>query len=238
MTNLCTRLILPLNDLVNLFYPQHCMLCGYPLVKNEQFICLFCHCNIPKTNFHINKKNPAYDLFAGFKQINEVTAYLFFEKEGTTQQLIHALKYHGNNRLAAYLGRTAAYELKAEGMYASIDTLLPVPLHPKKEKQRGYNQSEWIAKGFASVYGCAIDSKQLRRLTNTQSQTLKSVYDRHVNVENIFEVTDPESLYGKHILLIDDVLTTGATLSSCIETLLSVPEIKISIFSLSIAREY
>ena len=223
-------------NLVNLFFPNLCLLCGRPLVKNEQFICLYCHCNLAKTNYHTNKRNVAYDLFSGFTKVNEVTAYLFFEKEGLTQQLIHSLKYYGNKELAAYLGRTAALELKTEGIYASIDTILPIPLHPKKEKRRGYNQSEWIAKGFASIYGCNIDQKRLKRNTNTQSQTLKSVYDRHVNVENIFEINNPEYLYGKHILLIDDVLTTGATISSCIEALILAPDIKISIFALSIAR--
>jgi len=227
-----------LNDLVSLFYPNHCLVCGHPLVHNEQFICLFCHCNMPKTNYHLNKRNPAWDLFSGYTQVNEVTSYLFFEKEGITQKLIHTLKYHGNKELATYLGRTAAFELKATGCYASIDTILPIPLHPKKEKRRGYNQSEWIAKGFASVYGCYIDKKYLKRTADSQSQTRKSIYDRHVNVEKIFEVTMPEYFYGKHILLIDDVLTTGATISSCIDTFSAVPDIKISIFTLSIAREY
>ena len=228
----------PLNEFINLFYPVHCLLCGHPLVQGEQFICLHCHCDIPKTNYHIHRGNPARDLFAGYAQVNEVSAYLFFEKEGTTQKLIHLLKYKGNKELAAYLGRTAACELKAAGLYASIDAILPIPLHPKKEKRRGYNQSAWIAKGIASVYGCSIDTTRLKRMTDTQSQTLKSVYDRHVNVEKIFKLSDPEYFFGKHILLIDDVITTGATVSSCIDAFLTVPEIKISIFSLSIARDY
>jgi ComF family protein len=213
-------------------------LCGHPLVRTEQFFCLSCHCHIPKTNYHFNKGNPARDLFAGFSQINEVTSYLFFEKEGKIQKLIHALKYYGNKELATYVGQIAALELKAAGFYASIDTILPVPLHPKKEKRRGYNQSEWIAKGFESVYGCQPEKRRLKRVADTESQTRKTVYDRHVNVEKIFGMTEPEHYIGKHILLIDDVLTTGATLSSCIESLLSIPEITISIFTLSIAREY
>jgi len=229
-------MINPLRELVNLFYPNICLLCGHPLVQNEKFICLHCHCNIPKTNYHIYKKNPARDLFAGYSQINEVTSFLFFEKEGVTQKLIHTLKYYGNKELAAFLGRTAANELKPAGIYASIDAILPIPLHPKKEKRRGYNQSVWIAKGIASVYGCRVETKYLKRMINTQSQTNKSIYDRHVNVEKIFELTDTDFLFGKHILLIDDVLTTGATVSSCIDALISVPDIKISIFSLSIAR--
>ena len=231
MTNL-------LNDLVSLFYPELCLLCGNPLVRNEQFICLFCHSNMPKTNYHHSTGNPARDLFAGYTQINEITSYLFFEKEGATQKMIHSLKYFGNKELATYLGRIAAVELKAEGFYASIDAILPVPLHPKKEKRRGYNQSEWIAKGFAPVYGCPIEKKRLKRLTDTESQTRKTVYDRHVNVENIFGLTEPEYFYGKHILLIDDVLTTGATVISCIDAVSTIPDLKISIFTLSIAREY
>ncbi|MDR0575407.1 MAG: ComF family protein [Tannerella sp.] len=187
----------------------------------------------------MNKGNPARALFSGYAQVNEVTAFLLFEKNGITQKLIHALKYKGNKVLAEYLGRTAALELKNYGFYASIETIIPIPLHPKKEKQRGYNQSELIAKGISSIYGCNIENKLLRRVTDTKSQTRKSVYDRHVNVEEVFELTDDtDILYGKHILLVDDVITTGATTSSCIDVLLSVPEIRISIFSLSIAREY
>ena len=231
-------MIEPLNELINLFYPNLCLLCGHPLVQDERFICLHCHCNIPKTNYHIHRGNPARDLFSGYLQVNEVTSLLFFEKEGATQKLIHSLKYRGNKELAAYLGRIAASELKAAGLYASMDMILPIPLHPKKEKRRGYNQSAWIAKGFAAVYGCEIDTKRLKRVTDTQSQTLKSVYDRHVNVEHIFQLMDADYFYGKHILLIDDVITTGATVTSCIDAFLSVPDIKISIFSLSITRKY
>jgi len=228
-----------LNDLVNLFYPFHCMLCEKPLIESEQHICLDCLCDLPKTNYHINKGNPARALFAGYQQVNEVTAFLFFEKEGATQKLIHSLKYYGNKILAEYVGRLAALELKNYGFYASIDSIIPIPLHPKKEKKRGYNQSELIAKGISSVYESKIDDKLLKRVTHTKSQTQnKSIYDRHINVEKIFEVTDIEKLYGKHILLVDDVITTGATSSSCIDALLSVPEIKISIFALCIAREY
>ena len=231
-------MINPLNELVNLFYPNLCLLCGHPLVQREQFICLHCHCSLPRTNYHINKGNPVHDLFSGYPQVNETTGFLFFEKEGTTQKLIHSLKYYGNKKLAAFLGQTAARELKTEGVFASIDTIAPIPLHPKKEKRRGYNQSEWIAKGIASVYGCNIDTKLLRRTIDTQSQTLKSVYDRHVNVEKIFTLTDSEQFCGKHILLIDDVITTGATVSSCIDALITVPDIIISIFSLSVTRAY
>ena len=226
-----------LNDFTNLFYPHLCILCENPLIENEQQICLNCLYNLPKTNYHTNKGNPARALFAGFPQVNEVTAFLFFEKDGITQKLIHSFKYYDNKSLAEYLGRIAATELKEYGFYASVETIIPIPLHPKKEKKRGYNQSECIANGIASVYGCEIDKTSLSRVTETISQTRKSVYDRHMNVENIFKLTDPGKLSGKHVLLIDDVITTGATTSACIETLSEIPEIKISIFSMSIAKE-
>lgn len=223
------------NDFANLFYPHLCILCKSPLIGNEQQICLNCLYNLPKTNYHTNKGNPARALFAGFSQVEEVTAFLFFEKDGITQKLIHSFKYYDNQALAEYLGRIAAIELKKYGFFASIETIIPIPLHYKKEKKRGYNQSEGIANGIASVYGCEIDKTSLNRITETMSQTRKSAYERHINVENIFKVTNPEKLSGKHVLLVDDVITTGATTSACIEILSEVPEIKISIFSMSVA---
>jgi ComF family protein len=227
-----------LNDLLCLFYPNLCLLCKRPLIVNEKYLCLYCLCDLPKTNYHVNKTNPAADLFAGYAQVSDVTAFLFFERKGVTQRLIHALKYKGNYGLAEYLGRMAALDLKKESVYASVDAIIPIPLHPKKERQRGYNQSEHIAKGIASVYACEINNLLIQRITHTVSQTRKTAYERHLNVEKIFQLTDPETLHGKHILLIDDVITTGATISSCIDTLISVPEIKISIFALAIARGY
>ncbi|MDR2681373.1 MAG: ComF family protein [Tannerella sp.] len=226
-----------LNNFINLFYPRSCILCRNPLIEHERHICLNCLQNLPETCYHTNKGNPARALFAGFPQVNEVTAFLFFEKDGKAQRLIHSFKYYGNKSLAEYLGRIAAIELKDAGFYASVDTLIPVPLHPDKEKKRGYNQSELIANGISSVYGCSVDRTSIKRIAYTVSQTRKSVYERHVNVEKIFKPTDTESLFGKHVLLVDDVITTGATTSACIEALLEIPEIKISIFSLAITME-
>jgi ComF family protein len=223
-----------LNDLVNLFYPRLCLLCQNPLIENERHICLNCLYDLPETHYHTNKNNPARALFAGFPQVNEATAFLFFEENGKARQLIHSFKYHGNKPLAEFLGRIAAIKLKEDGFFASVDTLIPVPLHPGKEKKRGYNQSRLIANGISSVYGCGMDTTTVKRVANTDTQTRKSVYERHVNVEKIFQLTNAETLFGKHILLIDDVITTGSTTSACIETLSEIPEIKISVFSLAI----
>ena len=226
------------NDLIKLFYPISCILCKNVLVADEQHLCLDCLCDLPETNYHTNKGNPAKALFVGYPQVCEVTAFLFFEKEGAAQRLIHSLKYYGNKRLAEYLGRLVALRLKDYGFYASVDVIIPIPLHRKKQRQRGYNQSELIARGISSVYGCKIETSLMERIIHTKSQTHKSVYERHANVEEIFRLTEAETLHGKHILLVDDVMTTGATLSASIEALRSIPEIKISVFSLSIAREY
>jgi ComF family protein len=227
-----------LNNFINLFFPRFCLLCGNPLSEHEPHICLYCLFDLPETNYHRNKNNPVQALFAGFPQVNEVTAFLFFEKDGKARELIHLFKYYGNKSLAEYLGRIAAIELKEYGFYASVDAIIPIPLHPNKEKKRGYNQCELIANGIASVYGCSVDRTTVRRITDTVTQTRKSGYERHLNVEKIFELTDVENLSGKHILLVDDVITTGATTSACIETLAKIPEIKISLFSIAITREY
>jgi ComF family protein len=226
-----------LNDFVNLFFPRLCVLCRNPLIDKEQHICLICLQDLPRTRFHTRKSNPVQALFAGFPQVSDVTSFLFYERDGKVSQLIHSFKYYGNKSLAEFLSYIAAVELKKYGFFASVDTIIPVPLHPAKEKKRGYNQSCFIANGISSVYGCSIDKTSLTRITNTESQTSKSGYERHINVERIFKLTNVEELCGKHVLLVDDVITTGATTSACIEVLREVPEIKISIFSLAIAME-
>jgi ComF family protein len=174
-------------------------------------------------------------LFAGYNNIVDVSSFLFFEKEGATQALVHSIKYYGNKNLARYAGRLAALELYPSGIYSSIDVIIAIPLHRKKEKQRGFNQSEYISLGIADVYNKIIDHQSVIRTIYTKSQTKKTIYERHINVENIFKVVDIKSLAGKHILVVDDVITTGATTLACIEALSVIPEIKISVFSLAIA---
>jgi ComF family protein len=192
---------------------------------------------MPRTNFHINKDNPVKSLFAGFSNVNEVISFLFFEKNNKAQKIVHNFKYYGNDKLAEYMGRLAALELKEYGAYASIGLIVPVPLHRRKERTRGYNQSEFIARGFASVYGCCIDTKSVVRTVYTDSQTKKNTFERHLNVDGIFTVKDATSLTGQHILLIDDVITTGATTLACLQALQTVPDLTVSIFSLAATLE-
>jgi len=220
-------------NLLQLFYPRLCLCCDKRLTEDEQYVCLHCFCELPHTHYHRRSDNPVLKLFTGFCMIQEIAAFLFFEKDGKTQRLVHALKYWGNKELARYLGRIASLEMKADGMFSGVDMIIPVPLHPKKERKRGYNQAEWIAKGIESVYHYPVRCDVLFRNIDTVTQTRKTVYERNLNVEDIFSVKDTYALAGKHILLIDDVITTGATLNACIKALNAIPDIRISIFSLT-----
>jgi len=173
-------------------------------------------------------------LYAGVPQLKDAAAYLFFDKDSRVQTLVHDFKYHDNSKLAEHLGQLAAHDMKADGMFGDVDFLVPVPLHPKKERQRGYNQSFCIARGFASVYEIPVREDLIRRKLYTLTQTRKSLYERHLNTEEVFAVNDATPFAGKHILLIDDVITTGATSLACIDALMTVPDIRISVFSLSV----
>lgn len=167
-------------------------------------------------------------IFYGKVRLKAVTACFFFSKDGKVQQLIHALKYRGNSEAGVFLGQELGKSIKEAPLFQGIDFLIPVPLHPKREKARGYNQSLMIAQGISEVTGIAIGSDLLARSVNTSTQTHKSKEERWKNVKDIFEVRHPERLQGKYVLLIDDVLTTGATLEACALTLSAVPGITIS----------
>ena len=225
-----------IHNFLQLFYPRLCLSCDKRLTEDELYLCLHCFCELPRTHYHRRTDNPVFKLFTGFFSIHEIATFLLFEKEGTVQRLVHSFKYWGNKQLAQYLGRVASLEMKVDGLLSDIDMLIPVPLHPKKERKRGYNQSEWIAKGIESVYSYPIRCDVLYRNIDTVTQTRKTVYERNLNVEEIFAVNNTDSLAGKHILLIDDVITTGATLRACIKTLSSIPNIRISIFSLTVVK--
>jgi ComF family protein len=221
-------------NLLELFYPRRCLLCSQLLAEEEQQMCLHCFCDLPRTCYYRRTEHPMQRIYAGIPQIQDMNAFLFFERDGKSQTLIHSLKYYGNKRLAEKLGRMASLEMKPAGVFSGIDVLIPVPLHPKKERKRGYNQSEWIARGMASVYQRPVDRQVLFRRVATDTQTRRSRYERHLNVEKIFDVKETHTLAGKHVLLIDDVITTGATSIACIEALTAIPDIRISVFALTV----
>jgi ComF family protein len=225
----------PFADLLDLIYPNLCFICGETLLKSESHICLSCLNNIPRTNYHLLTDNPVEKRFWGKAPIFRGTSFFFFQKGSPFQKLLHELKYKGNKEIGEILGRYAAAELLNSPDFCSIDIIIPIPLHPKRFAQRGYNQSEWIGKGLSAVLDKPQDTNTLKRVKQTTTQTKKSVFERFENTEGIFELSGAKELEGKHLLLIDDVLTTGSTLNAAINTLLNIPNVKISIFTLAIA---
>lgn len=215
-------------NVVNLFYPRVCAACGDTLLKDEETVCLKCRYLLPKTGYELHADNPLAQMFYGRVRFHAVTACFFFAKQGKVQHLIHELKYKGNWEAGVFLGQQLGESLKNAPLFQGIDYLVPVPLHPKREKKRGYNQSLMIARGIAEVTGIAIGDRFLVRGVNTATQTKKSKEERFQNVKDIFQVYHAEELQGKHILLIDDVLTTGATLESCAHKFEDIPGITIS----------
>lgn len=225
-----------LNELLNLFFPNLCLLCKDPLVDGEKYICLQCLCDLPRTRYYDLETNPVAQLFFGKTPVIGATALFHYEKGGRVRQLIHALKYHDNKELGYELGRMLALEYQKTSLFDQVDLLIPVPLHPKKQKQRGYNQSEWIARGISETLNIPINTTALCRNKKTDTQTHKQLYERWSNVWNVFSLTGKEILLHKHILLIDDVITTGSTIGACAETLASIPGIQISLLAIAIAR--
>ena len=217
-----------IDALIGLLYPSVCAACGSSLFKWEKLVCTRCRSFLPKTGYEMNEDNPLARLFYGKVRLKAVTACFFFSKEGKVQHLIHELKYKGNSDAGIFLGQELGKSLKDAPLFQGLDYLIPVPLHPKREKQRGYNQSMMIAQGISEEIGVPVGDKFLFRSVNTATQTHKTKEERWQNVKDIFELKHPELLEGKYVLLVDDVLTTGATLEACALTLSAVPGITIS----------
>lgn len=228
-----TRPILTLwNDLLELFFPNVCHLCGRPLVEGEQQICLHCLCRLHYAE-DADPKQVA-SIFIGQSEIREAGSYFRYEKGGLVQKLIHELKYYDNKELAYWLGRWAFMHFKEIGSsLCDVDVLLPIPLHKSRLRKRGYNQSEWIAKGISSILSLPVDTTSVVRQVKTETQTKRSVYDRWSNMQEVFVLRDGSNLIGKRVLLIDDVLTTGSTLNSCAGVLSDISGVSLSAFTLA-----
>ena len=218
-----------LKSLINLLFPRTCAACGTLLLEGEDTVCTTCRFLLPKTGYEQHSDNPLAQIFYGQMPFNAVMAEFFFSKTGKVQHLIHGLKYHHCRENGIFLGQEIGKSLLQAPDYQGIEYIVPIPLHPKKEKIRGYNQSHVIAEGISEIMNIPIAENCLVRRVFTDTQTKKSREDRWQNVKDIFEVKNPEKLKGKHVLLVDDVLTTGATLLSAGKSLLQVEGIKISV---------
>jgi len=208
-----------INDFFSLIFPKLCCACSSSLLKNENLICTNCIVNLPKTNFYLDKDNPINKVFWGRVKIEMAASFYVFSKKSKVQNLLHHLKYKGLKEVGPVVGRLFGYDLKNSEYFNGIDFIVPVPLHKKKLKKRGYNQSEWIAKGISDSMGIPINKDSLYRKVDSQTQTKKGRYKRWENVGEIFALSN-ELLQDKNVLLVDDVVTTGATLEACAQTLI------------------
>lgn len=226
------------SSLVHLLFPRTCAVCGATLQDGEEGICLRCHMSMPRTNYHKQKDNPVERLFWGKVPLERATSYFFYHKGSDFRHLLHLLKYGGRKDIGCLMGRFMAEELKESGFFEGMDVIVPVPLHPRRQRERGYNQSECLAKGLSEVLGLPVDTSSVRRQIHTQTQTEKSVYERWENVKDIFYVAAPARLAHKHVLLVDDVLTTGATTTACADALADgVEGVRISVLTLAVAND-
>mgnify|MGYP000906254986 CR=1 FL=1 len=222
-----------LKDVLHLFFPKICITCESKLLQSEKIICTLCRHDLPMICYKDYKYNKITKAFYGRIPIEKATSFLFYRKDGKTKDLIHHLKYKGNQEIGTFIGDWFGQILANSNEFNTIDCIIPVPLHPKKQKQRGYNQ--------LTTFGLSL-SKQLKkpyitgvliRTSATKTQTLKQRFERFSNSSTKFSVPDRSKLTNKHILLIDDVITTGATLESCCKELLTSENIKISIVTMA-----
>lgn len=227
-----------LRDVASLFLPRTCLACGRVLLENEGCVCLACRYNMPLTNFAKRKDNPIKLLFENVLPVESAAAMFWFVGGTEWQRIIHNFKYYGRWFFAQKMGEWLGEELLDSGNFDDIDLIVPIPLHYRRRLRRGYNQSEQLALGVGRKMGVECDFRSVRRRHYNDSQTSKSRSERWDNVEEIFDVRRAERLRGKHILLLDDVLTTGATMASCASAIVKACEgdVRISIASLSVSR--
>ncbi len=227
------KIYTPLQELL---FPRSCLICRKLLSTQETYLCIHCMSDIPRTRINDLLDNPVSRLFWGTTNIRYGYSYFYYRKGSSYQEMIHYLKYSQLPQLGEYLGSLAAHEGSKHGL-KNIDIIIPVPLHWRRKLKRGYNQSAYIAKGFASILNKPIIYNNLVRRKSTSSQTNKSRSARFLNVDNLFHVKQPHVFKNKHLLLVDDVITTGATMSACYQALSKTEEMQVSFASLAVAQQ-
>lgn len=219
-----------ISDLFELIFPRHCIVCGTLLAKEEKDLCLNCLIGLPI--IEQSQREELEKTFWGIVQVERVASYINYRKGSPYNRLLHELKYNNRPEVGVHLAINAATELKEEGFFEGIDLIVPLPLSKKKLRKRGYNQCDYIAKGISHVTDLPIITNAISRIKANETQTHKTREERWKNTEGIFAVKDPKQLSGKHVLLVDDVLTTGATIAAC-ATAMSTVGCKISIFTIA-----
>ena len=242
-----SRLTVIKNSLFSLFFPPVCAACGHYLEdEKEGVLCEACMLSLPRTEQAAIRENSTEMSLWGearsraaakkVMHLERAAAFLFFEKDHPIRRVIHVMKYADRPEIGAALGRQAAIEMQYADFFDEIDVIIPIPLHKKRLRSRGYNQSEYIARGLSAITGIPVDTTHVTRERNTPKQALQGGEGRKTNVQNAFGVNHPEQLYHKHILLVDDLLTTGETMKACLKAMRTIRGAKISVFALCKAR--
>lgn len=223
-------------SLIQTLFPKNCAGCNQSFRGQEEILCLSCITHLPISNTWFQKENIVYQKLYGRFPFENACCFLFFTQSGISQKLIHLLKYKSRKDIAFYLGHLFGEHLKESSWIKNIDYIIPVPIHKQKRNLRGFNQSQLLAKGLSESLQIPILKDVLIKHKHTSSQTRKTHQERIENVKNVFEVQNKNILLDKHILLIDDVLTTGATLESCSNTILKIQNTRISFATLALAE--
>lgn len=223
----------PFDEILNLVLPRFCCCCGEMLVGDEREICIRCAGHLPYSEDAGVPGNGTEELFQGRIPLVAGASLLRFQIGESSQQIVHEIKYHNNKSLAILMGRLLGQRLAASGRFDEVELLVPVPLHRRKERKRGYNQSALLCEGIAQLFPREIMIDNIFRKIDTESQTHRNVSERYTAMEKVFDVRNPEKLAGKHILVVDDVITTGSTIANCCDALLQIPDVKISVASLA-----
>jgi ComF family protein len=225
------------SDAAHLFYPHNCTGCGSDLIGRNNLLCTKCIADLPHTNFEKYSNNMVERIFWGRMPLKAAHAEFYFSKGQLIQHLIHELKYNNNKEIGIYLGEYTGKNLLQSSRFTNIDYIVPLPLFPDKEFRRGYNQAEIICNGMSVSMNVPVMARNVTRNRNTETQTRKQRAQRWENVAGSFNITDTAVLTGKNILLVDDVITTGATLEACASEILKIPGVSISIAALAIATK-
>ena len=221
-------------NLLNLFFPKVCLACQNYLTDNELHICTQCRHQLPLTNFHFDTSNAVHKMMYGRVKLDQATALLHFSKKGIVQQLMHNLKYRNHEVIGQFLGEWLGEELKNSEAYNAINVVVPVPLHKSKQRQRGYNQVDKFGRALAKALQADYNSHTLIKSSATKTQVFKDRLKRSSNTDANFTISEKDALKHKHILLVDDIITTGATIESCANALLSIEGIKLSVATMAI----
>lgn len=224
-------------DAFQLFFPHYCLGCGSDLLSDTNLLCMRCISNLPHTGYESKENNPVENIFRGRVNLRAATSQFYFSKGQLVQSLIHQLKYKGNISAGEWMGTVMGRCLSQSGRFSNIDYLVPLPLYADKEFKRGFNQAEVICRGITQVMEIPILNKHVIRQRPTETQTKKHRAERWENVEGSFAVKNSYVLHGKNILLVDDVITTGATLEACTQCLLKVPGVQVSLATVAIASK-